>query len=106
MTGSQTSIDFKPPSGYSFETSLPAYEEGRETVKARQQEKILDIVMNGAKTIREIAKRTGLPDSTVAGRVNDLIKDQKLEYDGYAEYDGRKRKQIGLVNSGGNREIT
>jgi len=97
MTGSQTSIDFnKPPAGYSFETSLPAYEDGRETVKEFQKGRILSLISNGAKTIREIARKAGLPDSTVAGRINDLISDQKVEYVGYIEYEGRKRKKIAL----------
>jgi DNA-binding IclR family transcriptional regulator len=97
MVDNQTSLDFNKP-GYSYETSLPAYEEGRHTVKARQQETILEMIKSsGANTIREIAKLTGLPDSTIAGRLNDLIKSGKVEYKGFVEYDGRKRKEIGLV---------
>jgi predicted transcriptional regulator len=101
MTGStQISFDFqKPQPGYSYETSLPAYEEIKATVKETHCEWILSLIRDGARTIKELAKKTGLPDSSVAGRVNNLIAEGKVEYTGYVEYDGRKRKQIGLVTN-------
>jgi hypothetical protein len=37
---------------------------------------------------------TGLPQSTVSGRVNDLKTEGKIDYPGYVVYKDRKRKRI------------
>lgn len=79
--------------GYSYDTSLPAYRENQ-SEKARQLNRIVEIVKRGSTCIRKLAKETGLPDSTVAGRVNDAIKEGLIRYEGRIEYDGRKRKMI------------
>jgi len=78
---------------YSYETSLPAYKKGFLS-KAKQQSRIVNLVKSGVNTIRQLAEITGLPDSTVSGRISDAINDKQLKYDGFVEYEGRKRKRI------------
>lgn len=81
---------------YSYETSLPAYKDNVEE-KGSQLEMIICMVNNGDNTLLELSHDSGLPQSTVAGRVNDAIKLGRLKYDGMVEYSGRKRKKIVLA---------
>lgn len=79
--------------GYSFQTSMPAYEENKPNKEA-QKIIILNLIKNGYVTLLSLSEKTKLPQSTVAGRVNDLIEDRKVKYDGTVIYKNRKRKQI------------
>lgn len=83
---------------YSFETSHPAYTENP-VGKQVQQERIFAIVKsrdpNGI-TLKELEELTGLPQSTVAGRVNDCIEAKQIMYSGTVQYKDRKRKKIVL----------
>ena len=79
---------------YSIATSLPDY---RDNVsgKRSQCDTIRRMVHeNKGITLKQIEELTGLPQSTVAGRVNDLIKDGLVRYDGIITYGGRSRKRI------------
>lgn len=82
--------------GYSYQTSLPAYREAPQT-KQIQLSRIIALVTLGACSLKELAQKTGLPQSTVSGRVNDGVKEGVLRYDGFVIYDGRKRKCVKLV---------
>jgi len=84
----QTTLDFN---NYSYATSLPAYKEPGKDIQARL---VMFHVNAGANNLLQLSQIMGLPQSTVAGRVNDCIKDGKLKYEGFIEFEGRKRKRI------------
>lgn len=77
--------------GYSYQTSLPSY---KESGKEAQRIIILNLIKKGFVTLLQLSENTGLPQSTVAGRVNDLIDENKVYYSGTVEYKNRKRKMI------------
>jgi transcriptional antiterminator len=79
---------------YSFNTSLPAYKENKAD-KDSQAERILNfIVLAKYTTLKQLEEVTGLPQSTISGRVSDLIEGEKVRYDGQIVYSGRLRKKI------------
>lgn len=78
---------------YSYQTSLPPYLEAPQS-KQIQMQRIVAIVALGASCIKEIAKKTGIPDSTVSGRCSDAIKAGAIKYDGFIIFENRKRKRI------------
>lgn len=78
---------------YSYPTSLPPYLEAPQS-KQIQMQRIVALVALGASSLKELAIKTGLPQSTVAGRTNDAIKAGAIKYDGYCTFDNRKRKRI------------
>lgn len=79
---------------YSFETSLPAYKINPVN-KQSQANKILGYVKQlKSTTLKELEDLTGMPQSTIAGRVNDLIEDKKVHYNGKKKYKGMLRKII------------
>jgi DNA-binding Lrp family transcriptional regulator len=78
---------------YSFETSLPAYQEPKDI----QMVKVFGSIKDGKNCLLAISEELGLPQSTIAGRVNDLIDEGKVKYCGFVIYKNRKRKKI-LVN--------
>ena len=82
---------------YSYGTSLPAYHD--KTHKEFQRKMILGLLvrLGGRSFIKELALETGLPDSTIAGRVNDLIKEGSVYYGATEKWKDRRRKQILLV---------
>lgn len=87
-------------SNYSFETSLPAYK-SNPTVKAKQKSHTLSIFneLGGRATLKQVADKMGLPQSTVSGRINDLIEDKELIDTGQKEmYDGLVRKVFAIVS--------
>lgn len=93
MTNKQYSIYDEPQmSGYSYGSSLPAYQEKNN--KELQKEIILTFIKNGYVTLLQLSEKIKLPQSTVAGRVNDLISEGKVFYNGLVEYKNRKRKHI------------
>lgn len=79
---------------YSKETSFPAYKENAAFNKKVQCDEVLGFIKRGANNLKQIAELTGLPQSTVAARVNDLINEGKAEYSSFTVYDDRKRKRI------------
>jgi len=83
---------------YSLETSLPAYHANTQGKQA-QAMMILQLCYTlPVITIKHLAQLTGLPDSTVSGRVNDLIEEGKLRYsDDKVKYLGYTRKRIEVV---------
>ena len=78
---------------YSYATSLPPYQEGA-IIKKRQQDELLAFIIKGANNLLQLAQLTGLPQSTVSGRISDLIEENKIEYFGFTVYADRKRKKI------------
>ena len=89
-------IDISFPRVGVQETSREAYYENREA-KGRMVKMVVEAVRNGSNCLKAIEKVTGLPQSSVAGRVNDAIQDKLLRYDGTVEFMGRRRKRIVVV---------
>lgn len=84
--------------GYSYETSKPAQHLNEQTNKTRQCDEIMKHVVRGANNLLRLHELTGIPQSTVSARVNDLIyEEKKIRYDGFVNYSGMKRKKIVLV---------
>lgn len=77
--------------GYSYQTSLHAY---KESGKEAQRIIILNLIKKGFVTLLQLSEITGFPQSTVSGRVNDLIDEGKVYYNSTVEYKNRKRKMI------------
>jgi len=82
--------------GYSWQTSHPAYKDNI-SEKQRQATLILKHIKDGANCLLKLAELTGLPQSTVAGRTNDLIEANKVKYQDFVVYNNRKRKKIVLI---------
>lgn len=86
-------------SNYSYETSLPAYYDNS-SLKKRQQDVILKLVEDCGTCLKEIEKKLkavyniNIPQSTVSGRISDLIKEKKVMYLGKIFFEGYTRKKI------------
>jgi hypothetical protein len=80
-------------SNYSFSTSLPPYQE-RPIEKKRQANELFAFIYRGANNLLQLSELTGLPQSTVAGRCNDLVFEKRIIYNGHTIYKDRKRKKI------------
>jgi len=78
---------------YSFATSLPAYHD-RPSEKQIQTEKTFILIKKGVNNLLQLSEILQLPQSTIAGRVNDLIAENKVQYKGEVIYANRKRKKI------------
>ena len=78
---------------YSFSTSLPPYQE-RPSEKKRQADELFAFIRRGANNLLQLSELSGLPQSTVAGRCNDLIVENRIEYKGHVVFRDRKRKKI------------
>ena len=83
-------------SNYSYATSLPAYQEAPE-LKKRQADELMAFISKGANCLLQLADLSGLPQSTVSGRVNDLLREGKVQYHGHTIYRDRKRKRIARI---------
>jgi hypothetical protein len=83
-------------SNYSFQTSLPAFTDNQVN-KRRQCDEILAFIVKGANNLLQLSQLTGLPQSTVSGRCNDLIEEGKIKYEGFTVYNDRKRKRIVVI---------
>jgi len=83
-------------SNYSYDTSLPAYKEAPE-LKKRQADELMAFIAKGANCLLQLSELSGLPQSTVSGRVNDLVTEGRVEYLGYTIYGDRKRKRISQI---------
>jgi DNA-binding MarR family transcriptional regulator len=85
---------------YSFPTSGPAYHD--KTHRQYQRTMLLNLLirMGGKSSLLELANESNLPESTVSGRINDLIKDGLVYYGAPIAYKGRKRKQVLITLSG------
>jgi ribosome-associated protein YbcJ (S4-like RNA binding protein) len=81
---------------YSFATSLEPYHEAPH-LKRKQSEDILAFISKGANCLLQLAQLTGLPQSTVSGRCNDLVSEGKAKYNGFVIYENRKRKKIVVI---------
>ncbi len=86
---------------YSFPTSLPAYEDNA-AIKKRQADNILYLIINGNDNLLKLSELIGLEQGRISARVNDLINENKVKYDGFVYYAGndgklRKRKKIVAV---------
>lgn len=84
-------------SNYSYETSYPPYKENEALNKRTQCDEVLQIIKHGANNLLQISQVTGLPQSTIAARINDLASEKKIEYSGFTVYNNRKRKKIILI---------
>ncbi len=82
---------------YSFETSYPPYKENEAVNKNRQCDEVLGFIAKGANNLLQISQLTGLPQSTIAARCNDLVKECKAKYEGFTVYADRKRKKIVVI---------
>lgn len=82
---------------YSHSTSLPAYYDNG-AGKQRQMDEIRECIRRGRNNLLQIHYALNLPQSTVAGRVNDLIAAKMAKYDGEVVFEGRKRKRIVLIS--------
>lgn len=82
---------------YSYQTSLPAYRDNPEG-KLIQKERILEVIktLGGSTCLKQLERIIGLPQSTLSGRANDLIKDGLIAHTGFVEFEGRKRKRFSL----------
>lgn len=92
---------------YSFATSLPPYQE-RPSEKKRQADELFAFIRRGANNLLQLSELSGLPQSTVAGRCNDLIDENRIEYKGHVVFRDRKRKKIvvkSLVINGVQKEL-
>ena len=83
-------------SNYSFQTSLEPYREASE-LKKRQADELFAFIRRGANNLLQLSELSGLPQSTVSGRVNDLVEENKIEYNGFTVFRDRKRKKICLI---------
>lgn len=91
--------------GYSYLTSLPAYKENS-LGKGVQAERILSLVsLSNGITLLELSELSGLPQSTVSGRIGDLMELSKVRYDGLILYKGRNRKRIVVTSNSISTEI-
>ncbi len=81
---------------YSYSTSLPPYREAPES-KKRQADEIFGFIKHGANNLLQLSELTALPQSTVSGRLNDLITEGKVKYEGFTVYADRKRKKIVVI---------
>jgi hypothetical protein len=81
---------------YSFTTSLPAYHDNA-LIKRRQADDLFLFIKRGANNLLQLSQLSGLPQSTVAGRCNDLIYECRIEYKGHVVYANRKRKKIVVI---------
>ena len=83
---------------YSSQTSLPAYR-CNHGGKLLQKEYILSSIRKwGSTCLLRISEETGVPQSSCAGRVNDLVNENKVEYSGTTVYKNRLRKKIILAS--------
>ncbi len=84
---------------YSYETSLPAYHSNANE-KKRQQDIIQGLVTEQGTCLKEIEHKLKqlykieIPQSTISGRINDLMKEKKVMYFEKCFYDGCTRKRI------------
>ena len=84
---------------YSYETSLPAYHSNAND-KKRQQDIIQSLVTEKGTCLKEIEIRLWqlhkirIPQSTISGRINDLIQQKKVMYMDKIDFAGCKRKRI------------
>lgn len=84
---------------YSYDTSLPAYHSNAND-KKRQQDIIQGLVTEKGTCLKEIEiklwqlHKIRIPQSTISGRINDLMKEKKVMYFDKVKYAGCKRKRI------------
>lgn len=83
---------------YSYKTSLPPYRENLDGKKAQKQ-KILEEMqrLGGYACLKQIEHFMHIPQSSCAGRINDLIADGKVKHEGYVEFEGRLRKKFVVI---------
>lgn len=82
---------------YSYETSYPPYLENRAINKRTQCDEVLSIIKRGANNLLQVAEVSGIPQAIISARVNDLIEELKVRYEGFTVYNNRKRKKIIIV---------
>lgn len=85
---------------YSHKTSLPAHRENPEGKKA-QKEKILEEFkrLGGSACLKQIEHFMHIPQSSCAGRINDLIKDGMVKHDGHIQFENKLRKKFVIVEA-------
>lgn len=84
-------------SNYSYSTSLPAFKENQALHKRTQCDNVLALIRKGSDNLLQVSQLTGLPQSTIAGRVNDLVNDGRVKYFGQVVYNNRLRKKIIII---------
>jgi len=85
-------------SNYSFKTSLPAYDKGSaERLRQKAIVKAQIKLLRENACIRLIAANTGIPDSTVSGRIDELKKSGEVEYYTKGKVSGRVRKLLRVI---------
>lgn len=91
---------FHAKTNYSFDTSLPALTENK-SEKQQAKQRVYDAICNGANCLLKIHEVLKMPQSSVSGRVNELIEEGKVYYsdkENYIQYKNKLRKRIMLVS--------
>ncbi len=78
---------------YPYQTSLLPYLEER----IGQVNTIYHFIQTGCNCLLILSDVTGLPQSTVSGRVNDLISSGKVCYSGIVNYKNKNRNRKKIV---------
>lgn len=86
-------VRFDMKTNYSISTSLPAYRENP-AGKQNQKDVIFSLIPACGTCLKELEHKTGLPQSTVAARMNGLVDDGRVIYDGTYIFENRLRKRI------------
>lgn len=82
---------------YSYKTSLGPYLENS-AHKEIQKMRVLGLISQGANNLLQISEQSGILQAIVSARVNGLIKDGTVKYEGFVIFRGRKRKRIVISN--------
>lgn len=83
---------------YSFDTSLPAYHSHQDD-KQRQSDVIYQLIKSGVDNLLRLSEITGLEQGRCSARINDLIADNKVKYEGKVIYKNFTRKRICLIKA-------
>ena len=83
---------------YSFETSYPPFKE-KPAFKRTQCDEVLAIIKKGANNLLQLSEVSGITQAIISARVNDLIDEHKIKYEGFTYYRERKRKKICLITA-------
>src|SRR3990167_3813513 len=83
----------KMKTNFSISTSLPAYRENP-AGKQNQKDVIFSLIPPHGTCLKELEHKTGLPQSTVAGRISDIREEGRVIYEGTYIFEGRLRKRI------------
>lgn len=78
---------------YSYDTSLPAYNENP-SLRKRQRDEVFAFIKRGANNLLQIERLSGLPSARISARMSELMEEKRAKYEGFTIYENRKRKRI------------